>query len=220
MQLVVISPEGEDPREPAVVSELFAAGLERYHVRKPSWSHEKLEGWLRSFSADARAKMITHQHHDLTAPLGLRGIHFRDDSKVGRVVPNPPPREIRQPNEQRVKDNAPYLSRSCHDLTTLRSALGYYDSVFFSPIFPSLSKPGYGPRADFPTTEVISLLSHRTPAERRTAVVALGGITAITAPRAIAFGFDGVAVLGAIWQAADPVRAFAEIQNFLVCHAA
>jgi thiamine monophosphate synthase len=39
-------------------------------------------------------------------------------------------------------------------------------------------------------------------------------------PHCRALGFDGVAVLGAIWQAADPVRAFVRLQTTLHRHAA
>jgi thiamine-phosphate pyrophosphorylase len=209
MKLVVISPEHDDPRESAALGDLFAAGLERYHVRKPAWSREKLAAWLRALPSEWRARIVLHSHHDLVAELGLGGVHFRDE--VGRGVPAEP---------RLTEDGSPNLSRSCHELASLRAALGHYDSVFFSPVFPSLSKPGHGPSADFPFTALAAILATRTEPERRTAVLALGGITAETAPRALALGFDGVAVLGAIWQAADPVRAFLEIQNSIACHAA
>jgi thiamine-phosphate pyrophosphorylase len=218
VKLVIISPEADDPRESAALGDLFAAGLERYHVRKPAWPREKLEAWLRALPSEWRRRIVLHSHHDLVAALGLGGWHFRDE--VGRVIPNPPPQDLPTATARRVGDNAPYLSRSCHDLASLRSALSHYDSVFFSPVFPSLSKPGHGPRADFPFAALAAILATRTEPERRTAVLALGGITAETAPRALALGFDGVAVLGAIWQAADPARAFVEIQNSIACHAA
>lgn len=203
MKLVVISPEGDDPRERAVLGELFAAGLERYHVRKPAWSREKLAAWLSALPDAMRARVVLHQHHDLVAPLGLGGRHWRD----GGSTPLAPARDGK------------YTSCSGHDFATLRAALGRYDSVFLSPVFPSISKPGYAPRADFSSTKISSLLAARSPDDRRTSVLALGGITAETALRALALGFDGVATLGAIWQAPAPVRAFTELQNSLACHA-
>ncbi|HXA14587.1 MAG TPA: thiamine phosphate synthase, partial [Opitutaceae bacterium] len=109
--------------------------------------------------------------------------------------------------------NEGFTSRSCHDLATLRAALGHYDSVFFGPVFPSISKPGHGSRDNFSTSELSALLASRTSAERRTAVLALGGITAARLPQIRVLGFDGVAVLGAIWQADDPVAVFCEIQS-------
>jgi thiamine-phosphate pyrophosphorylase len=217
MKLVVISPEHDEPRERAVLGELFAAGLERYHVRKPDWSREKLETWLRALPAEWRARVVVHTHHELVAPLGLRGVHFRDENPVGCELA----RAAGVPASGRpTQTNRSFISRSCHDLATLRVAFGRYDSVFFGPVFPSLSKPGYGPSEKFSAAAISSLLVARTAADRRTTVLALGGITAETAPRALALGFDGVAVLGAIWQAVDPVRALTELQSSLVCHAA
>ncbi len=207
MKLVVISPEHDDARERDVLLALFAAGLERYHLRKPTWSREQMETWLRALPTEARARIVVHSHHELVAKFGLGGAH----GSAG--VP---------PAEVQMAGGTPALpgSRSCHTSAELRDSFGRFDSVFFSPVFPSISKPGYGPRAEVSLADVSALLASRTMTERRTTVLALGGITAETAPRALALGFDGVAVLGAIWQSADPVRAFGELQNSLVCHAA
>ena len=204
MKLVVVSPADADPREPAVQAALFAAGLERYHLRKPDWSLAETATWLRALPAEWRPRLVLHRHHELVAELGLGGCHWRDDASAPAT---PPP-------------NAGLASRSCHDFATLRTALGCYDSVFFGPVFPSISKPGRGPRGDFSPRELAALLSRRASAERRTTVLALGGITPENAPRCRDLGFDGVAVLGAIWQAADPVRAFGQLQNALHRHAA
>jgi thiamine-phosphate pyrophosphorylase len=225
MKLVVISPERDDSREPAILGELFAAGLEHYHVRKPSWSREKLEAWLRALPQEFRTRLVLHQHHELVDALGLGGVHERDEL-VGRGVPAEPSR-LRSAGDVSISSSAksttaqpeaspyptyPLTSRSCHDLARLRAALGRYDSVFFSPVFTSISKPGHGPRPDFPFVALAALLATRTSEERRTTILALGGITTETAPRALALGFDGVAVLGAIWQAPDPVAAFVTLR--------
>jgi thiamine-phosphate pyrophosphorylase len=204
MKLVCISPEHDDPRETAVLGALLAVGLERYHVRKPYWSAPQLETWLRALPKDWRTRLVLHSHHELVAMLGLGGYHWRDDG----LAPLTP-----------LANNG-LTSRSCHDLATLRAALGHYDSVFLGPVFPSLSKPGHGPSDNFSTSELSSLLNSRTPNERRTTVLALGGITAARLPQVRVLGFAGVAVLGAVWQADDPVAAFCELQDAVYSHAA
>ena len=213
MKLVVISPEDSDPREPAVLAALFAAGLERYHVRKPAWSHARLESWLHELPERWRSRVVLHQHHELVDACGLGGRHWRDDGNAG--VP---------PASLQIAGPGPALpgitSRSCHDLLALRRSLGLYASVFMGPIFASVSKAGYGPGDAAALHEVSALLGSRTAGERRTTVLALGGITPERVGEAHALGFDGVAVLGAIWGAADPVRAFGDFQEALCCHAA
>jgi thiamine-phosphate pyrophosphorylase len=256
MKLAIISPEHDDPRETAVLGALLAAGLERYHVRKPHWPAAQLEAWLRALPAEWRSRLVLHQHHELVATFGLLGRHWRDrDSHYAQPsfrgahasrVPDRASRPVandRRDADHSLRDTgaplqgaladgvrsgvrlAMFTSRSCHDLATLRAALGPYDSVFFGPVFPSISKPGYATQLTaqvercFPPNEISSLLNSRTSGERRTTVLALGGITADRLPQIRALGFDGVAVLGAIWQAADPVAAFCEIQDAVYAHA-
>ena len=224
MKLVVITPEAIDSREPAVLATLFAAGLERCHVRKPALARDELAAWLRAIPAEFRSRLVLHQHYDLVAEFSLGGRHWRDDGQeVGRVILNPPPQRLLSQEKRRVTDNAPhqpFTSRSCHDLATLRAALGHYDAVFFGPLFPSISKPGYAPRSDVSVDEISTLLALRPTGERPTDVIALGGITAGNISQCRALGFDGVAVLGALWNVADPVRAFSQLQFSLSRHAA
>jgi thiamine-phosphate pyrophosphorylase len=202
MKLVVITPEAIDPREPAVLAALFAAGLERCHVRKPAASRAALAAWLRAVPAEFHPRLVLHQHHELAEEFALGGRHWRDDAHAPLLPPA----------------GRGLTSRSCHDLGALRAALGCYDAVFFGPLFPSRSKPGHGARATFSPADLCALLAARSAAERATAVIALGGVTAETIARCHALGCDGVAVLGAIWQSPDPVRAFAQLQFSLTRH--
>jgi thiamine-phosphate pyrophosphorylase len=225
MNLVLISPEGDDARETAMLGELFAAGLERYHVRKPGWSRDKLAAWLRALPGEWRARLVLHQHHDLVAELALGGAHWRQadlpagrstvDEAAGDVPSTASPfTSVRSathpPDGSAIRG---ITSRSCHDLAALRASLGHFDSVFFGPVFPSISKPGYVPHRNFPFSALSALLAVRGVFERRTRVLALGGVSAQNAPRALALGFDGVAVLGAVWQAADPLGAFRQLRQ-------
>jgi thiamine-phosphate pyrophosphorylase len=211
MKLVLISPEGEHPQERAVVETLFAGGLTRYHVRKPHWSAGKLESWLAEWTPSARSRLVLHQHHALVEKFGLLGRHWRD----GESAPDAP----------RLRTD--FTSRSCHTLTALQAALGCYQALFLSPIFPSLSKPGYGGGArGQPSSEQIDLekaktiIARRTDAEQRTDVIALGGVTPDKVGDCAAAGFDGVAVLGYVWMARDPHQAFDQLQLALHSYAA
>lgn len=189
MRIVAISPESRDPREDAAIGGLIGAGLELYHVRKPWWGERELEEWILGLPEPLRPALVLHQHHGLVARLGLGGAHHRD----GADAP------------------AAGLSRSCHDLEGLRSAMAGYGQVLFGPVFPSLSKPGHGPAADFPWDELQGLLRARRPGPCR--VLAVGGITAERLGRCRELGFDGVAVKGALWSCGDPVLAYRRIRE-------
>jgi len=239
MRLVVISPESCDEREIEVLGSLMALGLERYHVRKPHWSASELASWLGHLQDGWRPRIVLHQHHELVERFGLGGRHWRDvgnESDEGVWVS---PRIGLMDSVDAALQRGAFTSRSCHELATLRAALGRFDSVFLSPVFPSLSKPGYGPGSEnrfgnmvvaehprpaaqtvgsgvpptgFSINDVMDILAHRAKSERHTSVFALGGVTMENMAQVRALGFDGAAVLGAVWQAADPVAAFLLLQ--------
>jgi thiamine-phosphate pyrophosphorylase len=197
MRLVVISPERDRPDEHSVLEAFFAVGLERYHLRKPEASRDDLRAWIERVPSRWRSRLVLHQHHELVEVMSLGGRHWRDEAATplaGTGV-------------------TAFTSRSCHTLATLRAALGGYSAVFFGPVFPSLSKPGYGPKEAQVGDALGAVLHTRSAAERRTEVIALGGVTAENLALAGALGFDGVAVLGAVWLAPDPVAALVAIRD-------
>ena len=96
------------------------------------------------------------------------------------------------------------VGRSCHneeDLTRLSTE----DYVTLSPVFPSPSKPGYGPPLGLAP---LATLCARTPVK----VFALGGVTtADQAAACVAAGAHGVAVMGAVMRARDPAATVAAL---------
>lgn len=101
-------------------------------------------------------------------------------------------------------------SRSCHaldELDALASGIAY---VFLSPIFNSISKQGY--LAAFREEALQTSLRKA----RSTKVFALGGVDVDKIETCERLGFDGIALLGAVWRKQDPVKAltpFLQWQN-------
>lgn len=95
------------------------------------------------------------------------------------------------------------LGRSCHNLAEVAAAAtGGADYATLSPIFPSLSKPGYGPPLRL---EVLA-------APARIPVYALGGVdTPQRVRRCVRAGATGVAVMGALMRATDPAALTAQL---------
>ncbi len=106
---------------------------------------------------------------------GTDGVH------LGAADPGPPTRP-------------PRLGRSCHGPAELAAAAREgCDYATLSPVFASATKPGYGPALG-----VDALRGAPLPA------FALGGVDASNAPRCLAAGAAGVAVLGAVMRSVDP----------------
>jgi thiamine-phosphate pyrophosphorylase len=93
------------------------------------------------------------------------------------------------------------VSTSFHALPDLSVCRGELDYAFLSPIYPSISKPGH--EADFQPEELASAL-----AGSRHPIMALGGVTPERFGELAELGFAGAALLGAVWQASDPLEAW------------
>ena len=86
------------------------------------------------------------------------------------------------------------VGRSCHDAAALRRAAAEGCTyATLSPIFPSASKPGYGPPLGPDALRDAPLL-----------VFALGGVDPTRALACVDAGARGVAVMGAVMRADDP----------------
>ena len=94
---------------------------------------------------------------------------------------------------------------SAHDLDEARRAAeAGADYITLSPIFPSASKPGYGPALGLDGLR-------RVAARLAIPIVALGGVGADNAAACLEAGAAGVAVMGGVMAAADPQAATATL---------
>lgn len=198
MRIVVVSPPGDSLNEQRWVSALLDAGLERYHLRKPAWPEVRTASWLESLPKRYRGRIVLHTHHSLARRFGVLGVHFPDQDG---------------PPERATAHAATFRSRSCHDLVAVERALGRFAAIFLGPVFSSFSKPGYGPMPEKALRGVSKLLAQRTQARTATEVIAIGGIARERLAECADLGFDGVAVIGAVWGARDPLAEFLSLQE-------
>lgn len=92
------------------------------------------------------------------------------------------------------------IGQSCHSETAARAAAeSGADYVTLSPIFLSESKPGYGPACGL---EALAQTTQRVSCP----VIALGGVTVDTIAACRIAGAAGVAVMGEVMRAEDPVN--------------
>ncbi len=101
------------------------------------------------------------------------------------------------------------VGRSCHDAGELaRAGEEGVDFALVSPVFPSASKPGYGPALG--TKGLAQLVAHAA-----VPVLALGGVTPGSVGACLEVGAVGVAVMGAIMGADDPAQVTAALLTAL-----
>lgn len=95
------------------------------------------------------------------------------------------------------------IGRSTHSIDmVLRAKEAGADFVTFGPIFETESKKGYGPPQGLVVLRAVAAAAGSFP------VIAIGGITIERAIACLEAGAAGVAAIGAIWDAPDPVAAY------------
>ncbi|WP_161599591.1 thiamine phosphate synthase [Hymenobacter nivis] len=198
MQLLVITPPTTAPEEARVAGALLAAGLATLHLRKPGAPAEALAAYIEAIPAEFHCRLVLHSHHALVPRYGLRGAHLT----AARRAAGPPPWR---------PGSGFTLSTSFHSLAEVARHRRRYDYVFLSPVFDSLSKPGYGAAFDLGAVPG-ALARWAARPGYRPQVLALSGIGAANLDAVRSMGFAGAAVLGAVWQSPDPVAAFRALQ--------
>lgn len=155
-------------------NKLLAHGLQRLHLRKPALSKEQLASWIEEIEPCFHNRIVVHDHHRLAVRYGLGGIHLNS----------------RNPEMPVWFDRKKFsLSCSCHSISEVEACQKDFDYVFLSPIFDSISKPGY--KSAFPKEELTKarkLLSKN--------VYALGGVNFENLQAVQELGFHGAAMLG------------------------
>ena len=188
--LLVISSEHDLESEAEIVTELFSNGLQTFHLRKPRWDLNATKRFVAQVPVEFHSRIVIHSNFEVMEELNLKGIHL---TVVNRATIN------------RFTDYE-IVSTSFHHLQELVNNEFAYEYVFLSPVFNSLSKTGYHAAFDLNTLE--------QPLQQSThKVIALGGVRASNIEQVKEAGFNGAAVLGAVWQSENPVKAFLEIQK-------
>lgn len=179
--ILITSPE-DFADEHVLLEAMFQRGLSRLHIRKPRKDSRSMEKWIMELDASLRPMMVVHGHPDLVHAFGLCGYHGQNGS-----------------------------SASFHSFTEIENAPQEKEYGFLSPIFDSLSKPDY-PAAFTVMQLQIGLANWKSKADRKVKeLFALGGIDSEHLPQIHQWGFDGAGILGAVWNAADPLAAWDEI---------
>lgn len=152
----------------------------------------ELAARVRALTERHDARLLISERVDIALAVGADGVHVS-----GRSLPAVRVREL-------VGEEM-YLAVSTHSVEeALAAQADGADFVTFSPVFESLSKPGYGPAVG-PDTLAMVCKSLTIP------VFALGGVHKDNAVVALKSGAYGIAVISAVMSAEEPGQAVRDI---------
>ena len=181
MKLILITTPHYFVEEDQIITNLFDEGLDVLHLRKPDTPAVYAERLLTLIPEKYRKRIVVHDHFYLKNEYKLKGIHLSSRNPI-------------------VPDNySGHISASCHTLEEVEADKKNCDYVFLSPIFDSISKPGY---CSAFTPEIIREASRKGIIDKK--VMALGGVDDSNILRVKDFGFGGAAVMGCLWNKFNP----------------
>lgn len=183
--IMVITPEQEVDNEAVLAGEMLAAGAALLHIRKFRLDDAALRNYVETIDVAYRDRLVLHDHFHLARELGISRLHFREEDRRNGLY-----RAFREEY---------LLSSSVHTIEAFNQLGTEWAYAFLSPVFPSISKPGYGK-----DTRVLQDLSKRN--NLMVQLIGLGGIDTTNFKQVLDAGADGVALLGGIWQAPDPLN--------------
>lgn len=184
--IIVITPEDKVQNETEIINELFQEGLDLLHVRKPFINLEKMTDFIQKIDSKFYSQLVLHSHYDLAENFNISRFHFREiDRKNGL--------------SQSFIDKT--ISTSVHDIETFNQLNKELEYAFISPVFPSISKKGYGENLN-----ILDDIKKRDNSNVK--LIALGGINENNIHQVFDNKVDGVALLGAIWENNEPFNVF------------
>ena len=193
MVIVITKPEFFEGEAEQIVQLLDSGRADLVHIRKPLVSLadsarglelaelaglERLERLIQALPDRVYGRLVLHDCFDLALKYQLHGVHLNSRH------PQPP------------EGFKGAISISCHSLKELAECRKKsYAYMSLSPIFDSISKPGY--YSAFTVEDIAEARRQGLIDER---VMALGGVTFDKIDDVLKMGFGGAMILGDAWK--------------------
>ncbi len=180
MNIVITLPDFLEHEAERIVALLRRPDVQLIHLRKPDSTAGQLAQLIEQIPSVYYSQLVLHQHFQLAQQYHLYGIHLNH----------------RWP--QRPAQWQGSVSTSCHSIDELRQCLAQqpaYNYLSLSPIFDSVSKPGY--HAAFTAQQLADARQEGLLTPR---VLALGGVTFARLEQVRQMGFGGGMILGDAWR--------------------
>ncbi|MEP1489046.1 MAG: thiamine phosphate synthase [Algibacter sp.] len=191
--IVVIAPENDIPNEIEILNQLFQDGLQYYHFRKPHKNYEEHSAYLNQIDKHYHNRIVVHYFHELINEFNLKGIHFQEQKRIDHID-NP---------GQYFKGLNMFgktISSSFHEPEDIEKCDFEFDYHLLSPVFSSISKAEYKGRG-FNINHIDKT------------IIGMGGVSTENLTKFDALGFNGVGVLGGIWNSNEPIEVFKKMKS-------
>src|SRR5688572_29496681 len=76
--ITVISHAELFPGEATIIQQLFEAGMERFHLRKPGANEQAIRQLLNAIPAEWHQRIALHSHHQLVNDYDIQRLHFTE----------------------------------------------------------------------------------------------------------------------------------------------
>ncbi len=127
MKLIVISPPETLPGEIDFVNTLFKQGLTKFHLRKPNVPSTELIQYLQKIDPEYISNVVVHYDFEMLRHFPQVGFHFNQYSLSLLSY--------------KGFTHKSYSAHSFREILGLNAEA--FDYIFISPVFESISKPGY-----------------------------------------------------------------------------
>jgi thiamine-phosphate pyrophosphorylase len=182
MEIALLSSPTPVAREAERINDYLDLGPAVFHLRKPALPETAMVRLLERISVDHLSKVALHSHHHIADALGITRLHYPEPLR-GIT----PPDVLEEQSAKGIK-----LSTSVHQVDTLWDLPEVFSYAFLSPIFPSISKQGYGGPFEAEKWAKVK--------ESPISTYGLGGIDHLNLPILKTMGFEGAALMGSIWK--------------------
>ena len=196
-KIIVITPEKNHPHEEQILHALVRACGVTIHLRKPDFTEEEYRLYLTRYPS-ILSHIVLHEHHILAKEFSVKGIHLKEaDRKYAKEIHN----------------DVKIISTSFHNIEDVKTSSYELEYFFYSPLFKSISKENYGSTT---TQEELTAMLAQIKKKTDVPVIGLGGINGENIASVKKSGFDGAALLGALWQSEDPLVTYDKIYSCLL----
>ena len=197
MFVVMSQPCKYNQKEIKTVIKLFEKGMTQFNLRKPELSSKIYTDFLDQIPTEYHCKIVTHAHHEiLCSKYKIKGIHL--NKKMRNQL-----EYSKKLNEytRSFQDKNYITSTGFRSICEIQKTSSYFDQIYLSPIFTSISKTNY------------KGIEINVSKYKSFDIIALGGITTNNINQTKSLGYKGIAVLGSIWNKTNPLEQYDELHK-------